>query len=298
MKFKYPIVLIGKTGSGKTTVAKELEKLGVKRLISYTTRPMREGEKEGIDYHFVDETTFFNMVYAGKIAEITSRSIDSKDFFYGTSIENYGVNYPSVSIMDLNGIRTLKVMGIPHTCILLNISNSVAMQRCLNRKDTPDEIEKRLKLERMTFSSASTLANIVIDANDTLFNVVQAITDKLGDDLSYWKRIAYIQSMDHNFYILYGIDNSELLTKDNIVAYVHAYTGEVIYVHPHASNDPRVRRIIEKIQNEISFCHPFSYDWMESFILRHFQDYSLESLKAIGLNINQILKIQKTSTNT
>lgn len=59
---KYPIVLFGKTGSGKTTVAKEMEKLGIKRLISYTTRPKRSDEKDGVEYHFVSEDQFFEMV--------------------------------------------------------------------------------------------------------------------------------------------------------------------------------------------------------------------------------------------
>lgn len=46
---KMKVILIGKTGAGKTSIAKELEKLGYPRLITDTTRPMREGEKDGVD---------------------------------------------------------------------------------------------------------------------------------------------------------------------------------------------------------------------------------------------------------
>ena len=46
------LVLCGKSGSGKTTTAMILQrKLGLKRVVTYTTRQKRKGEKDGIDYH-------------------------------------------------------------------------------------------------------------------------------------------------------------------------------------------------------------------------------------------------------
>lgn len=52
---------MGSSGSGKTTLAKHLEKNRpetFKRLVTYTTRPKREGEFDGIDYYFVDDKKF------------------------------------------------------------------------------------------------------------------------------------------------------------------------------------------------------------------------------------------------
>ena len=64
--------LLGKSGSGKSTIEKLLEKKGLKRIVSTTTRPMREGEIEGIDYHFVNEWEFYNFSEQGNFLERSS----------------------------------------------------------------------------------------------------------------------------------------------------------------------------------------------------------------------------------
>lgn len=50
------VCVVGPSGCGKTTMARFIEKAyGIPMLISYTTRPKREDEVEGIDHHFVTE---------------------------------------------------------------------------------------------------------------------------------------------------------------------------------------------------------------------------------------------------
>lgn len=51
------VCVVGPSGCGKTTMARFIEKaMGIPMLVSYTTRPKREGEVEGVDHHFVTET--------------------------------------------------------------------------------------------------------------------------------------------------------------------------------------------------------------------------------------------------
>lgn len=53
------IILMGKSASGKDTVVRKLiEQKEYKRIITWTTRPMRPGEKEGITYHYTSEDDF------------------------------------------------------------------------------------------------------------------------------------------------------------------------------------------------------------------------------------------------
>ena len=53
------LVILGCSGSGKSTLEKYIvERTHFKKNISYTTRPMREGEIDGVDYYFVNEETF------------------------------------------------------------------------------------------------------------------------------------------------------------------------------------------------------------------------------------------------
>ena len=48
------IYIMGKSSSGKDTIFKKLkEKLDVNTYVMYTTRPIREGEKEGVTYHYI-----------------------------------------------------------------------------------------------------------------------------------------------------------------------------------------------------------------------------------------------------
>ena len=50
------IYIMGKSSSGKDTIFKKLkEKLDVNTYVMYTTRPIREGEKEGVTYHYISD---------------------------------------------------------------------------------------------------------------------------------------------------------------------------------------------------------------------------------------------------
>ena len=66
------ICLMGKSSSGKDTIFRELLKegtLGLKTIVPYTTRPIRTGEKDGVDYHYTDEAGFQKLLNEGKIIE-------------------------------------------------------------------------------------------------------------------------------------------------------------------------------------------------------------------------------------
>ena len=64
--------IMGKSSSGKDTIYSRLleePELQIRKIILYTTRPMREGEEEGREYHFVKEEDFLGFQKAGKIIE-------------------------------------------------------------------------------------------------------------------------------------------------------------------------------------------------------------------------------------
>lgn len=63
--------MMGKSSSGKDTLYKEVLKAlpKLKTLVRYTTRPIREGEQEGIEYHFVTDEELERFEKAGKIIE-------------------------------------------------------------------------------------------------------------------------------------------------------------------------------------------------------------------------------------
>lgn len=64
--------IMGKSSSGKDTIYSRLledGELGLSRIVLYTTRPMREGEKEGREYHFTDTACFERLQEQGKVIE-------------------------------------------------------------------------------------------------------------------------------------------------------------------------------------------------------------------------------------
>lgn len=78
------LTLTGPSCSGKTTLLNELVKNhGYRKIISHTTRAPREGEVNGIDYHFVTTDEFFEIKNTDKFAE----TVEFGGFHYGISIE-------------------------------------------------------------------------------------------------------------------------------------------------------------------------------------------------------------------
>jgi guanylate kinase len=65
------LVLSSPSGAGKTTISRHLLPADdeIDLSISVTTRPKRPNEIEGVDYHFVDQPTFDQMVMAGELLE-------------------------------------------------------------------------------------------------------------------------------------------------------------------------------------------------------------------------------------
>ena len=78
------IVVSAPSGTGKTTLNHRLiaEHDFLMMSISYTTRPIRHNEKDGVDYHFVDESNFQKQLSSGKMLE--TANVFGK--FYGTSM--------------------------------------------------------------------------------------------------------------------------------------------------------------------------------------------------------------------
>ena len=72
MKMSKIFYLMGKSASGKDTVYKRIQEElpELKPLVIYTTRPIREKETEGVEYHFVDEIQLREFQKAGKVIEL------------------------------------------------------------------------------------------------------------------------------------------------------------------------------------------------------------------------------------
>lgn len=138
--------IMGKSSSGKDTIYKKLlqnSELKLKRIVSYTTRPIREGEREGIEYHFTDVEMMNLLEEQGKIIEcraydtihgiwyyymVKDSQIDltNKDYLVIGTLESY------IKIRDYFGINKV----VP---IYIDLDDGERLTRALEREKTQRE---------------------------------------------------------------------------------------------------------------------------------------------------------------
>lgn len=167
------MILIGKTCAGKDLIAKNLAiKHGFQRVVTYTTRPRRNGEKEGIDYHFITEDEFLEKINEGFFAEYRSYNASGGKWYYGSSIESYesikdDENY--IVILNPDGYRNfLERVFVKHKSFYIYANNRTIVNRLKKRKDKNDSIQRRIKSDDEDFRGLEGKVHKVIYNNDEL----------------------------------------------------------------------------------------------------------------------------------
>lgn len=159
------LILIGKMASGKDTIKQELINLGMKNCCTYTTRPMRNGERNGDNYYFVSPDEF--------------QELNSKNFFASTSeyytkfgIWKYGMSKNellkttnSVAILNPKEIKQIKENVLINTnykiCYLLANDKNI-WERLMERGDDKEEITRRMLQDKTDFEEMCNYADIAI----------------------------------------------------------------------------------------------------------------------------------------
>lgn len=170
------IALIGEAGSGKDTILNKVvqKNPNLHKIVNYTTRPPREGEKNGINYHFVDEETFANKVVKGEMLEMSFFN----DWLYGTGIKSLNPNRINIGVFSPVGIES----AINNTDDQIEIyvyriivSPKTRLLRQLNREKNPDvdEIIRRYHTDQVDFEKIEINYNIIL--NETEEDLVQSI---------------------------------------------------------------------------------------------------------------------------
>lgn len=134
------IVLVGASASGKTELAKILyQKYDYKKCITTTTRPMRQHEVDGVDYHFLSEPVFKDLMAKNAFYEVTEYA----NRYYG--IQKQDVIENGVVIVDPNGANALVDQADDVYVVFVEAQADLRKARMVIRGDDLDQIEKRLK---------------------------------------------------------------------------------------------------------------------------------------------------------
>ena len=171
------IVISAPSGTGKTTVVKKLlqQSTNLEASVSFTTRKMRENEKEGLDYFFVSEKTFTSMIQNDDFLEHATVFGN----FYGTEKKsvsenlNEGVNV----ILEIDWQGALQIKSSMPSCVMIFLippSKEVLLARLKNRgTDSDQEIAYRFNQAVLDLEQSNKFDHVLV--NDQLDEVVTEI---------------------------------------------------------------------------------------------------------------------------
>ena len=162
------ITIMGKTSSGKDTIVNELiSKYGFRKCVTYTTRPMRDGEKQDITYHFITEDDFKQKIREDFFAEYKSYDTEFGIWYYGVALEDVeNADDKTVIILTPDGYRDVikKVKNKPKS-IYIYANNSTIKERLINRGDNPKESQRRLEHDNIDFKDVETEVDKIVYNN-------------------------------------------------------------------------------------------------------------------------------------
>lgn len=181
----FPVVLAAPSGTGKTTLARALVE-GHDRFvfsISATTRERRSGERDGVDYHFVDVPTFRGMVEARELVEWA----EVHDRLYGTprhALDSAADRGEHVVLdIDVQGARQIR-SAVPHAVLVFVLPPSVdALVERLTGRGTEHtaEVARRLRSALDELRAAPEFDYVVVnDDVDRCLHEVIGIVDAEG----------------------------------------------------------------------------------------------------------------------
>jgi len=171
------IVVSAPSGAGKTTICRKVLKAfpEIAYSISYTTRPLRSGEKNGRDYYFVSEEEFRKKIEAGDFAEWTEKF----GFFYGTSVQamrevlDQGKNM--LLDVDTEGARNLKRCFPEGVFVFILPPSLEELRKRLAGRGSENENDMSVRLEKARDEIREVFWYDYIVINDQVGNAVDEL---------------------------------------------------------------------------------------------------------------------------
>lgn len=172
------------SGAGKSTLCRRLleRRPALRYSISTTTRPPREGEVDGVDYHFTDPSTFRAGIHAGRWAEWA----EVYGNYYGTSaafIDRERAAGRDVLLdIDVQGAAQLRAKYPDAVTIFIMPPSLDVLQRRLAARgaDAPEVIARRMASARQEMARRDDYRHVVV--NDRLEDALAALEAIIEDD--------------------------------------------------------------------------------------------------------------------
>ncbi len=178
------IAICGKAGSGKDTILQRVVAAcpQLHEVVSCTTRPMREGEADGVNYFYLTGEQFGEKVLRGEMLEATCFN----DWFYGTAYDSLRSDCVNIAVFNPEGIDSIAAhKNIEMVVFYVEAKDKTRLLRQLNRETDPDvhEIIRRFRADELDFEDLDFHHNVLTNETkedlDYNVQVVEAAAKRL-----------------------------------------------------------------------------------------------------------------------
>ncbi len=170
------VIISGPSGSGKTSICKILTKNPkIKQSVSYTTRKPRDGERNGIEYRFIEKSEFEKLIEENKFIEYAEYC----GHLYGTPVSTIkeAIDNGEILILAIDVKGALQIMDkMPEAIsIFIKAPDDETLKLRLKNRLTDDDsvIDKRFIVAREEMEYSKYYDHCVI--NDRLDDAVKEI---------------------------------------------------------------------------------------------------------------------------
>lgn len=189
------ICIVGKSSSGKDTIYRRVLdrfSFSLKPIVTWTTRNKRNGEEDGVAYHFTDDTTFQGLLQEGKVIEYRAYNSFGKILTYFTCKEDFKDDSVYIAVTSLAQVNKYSnYFGSRNVFpIFVNVEDRVLLDRALDRCKVTGESYKEVcrryisdceEWENNTFESGLT---VFIVNNDNLDECCNKVFNYIEEVLS------------------------------------------------------------------------------------------------------------------
>ncbi|HEX4774222.1 MAG TPA: hypothetical protein VH234_01775 [Candidatus Saccharimonadales bacterium] len=179
LKQSPPLIISAVTAGGKTTTGNRIvKKSDYRHVVTHTTRTIRPGEANGVNYWFVNQAEMLELIKQGVFIEVQPVHGDT---IYGTSLESYQsvikTGHKPLLIMDVQGIQEI-ISNIPQTqaFFMLPPSYETWMDR-LQARGNMNPLEKARRLQ----SAKKEIETVLADSHFVL--VINYDIERTADEI-------------------------------------------------------------------------------------------------------------------
>jgi guanylate kinase len=179
-------VITGPSGVGKGTLIRELRERvpGLELSVSATTRAPRQGERDGVDYHFLTPGEFEARVQAGDFLEHASYAGNRYGTLRSEVAGRLAAGVPVVLEIEVQGARQVRRALPEAIAVFIAPPSAQALRERLLRRgtDPAEQVERRLRTAEQELAARGEFAHVIVNDRvpEATARLVQIVRRALG----------------------------------------------------------------------------------------------------------------------